>query len=164
MNLQTADLLDQHEDAARSGAIRVLAPILTHFGGRRHFAGPIATLRLFEDNSLVRKALETPGNGRVLVVDGAGSLRCALVGDQLARLAVTRAWSGIVVHGCIRDSHAIGAMDIGVMALATHPLKSVKRGAGEADVPVAFGGVVFNPGEWLCADHDGVIVAPSPLA
>jgi regulator of ribonuclease activity A len=164
MTFQTADLLDAHDGAVRDGTVRVLAPLFRSYGGRAAFAGEISTLKLFEDNSLVRKALETPGHGRVLVVDGGGSLRCALVGDQLAQLAVTSGWSGIVVYGCIRDSRAIGAMDIGVVALGTHPLKTVKRNVGEIDVPVSFGGITFRPGEWLCCDEDGVIVAPSPLA
>lgn len=158
MDFQTADLCDQHE-----GKVRVLAPMFRSYGGRRAFHGAIATLKLFEDNSLVRKALESPGNGRVLVVDGGGSLRCALVGDQLAQLGVKNGWAGIVVWGCIRDSRAIGQMDIGVFALATHPQKSVKRGAGEADLPVSFGGVNFLPGHHLYADEDGVIVAESAL-
>jgi regulator of ribonuclease activity A len=158
MEIQTADRCDQHE-----GKVRVVAPMFRSYGGRRAFHGAIATLKLFEDNSLVRKALESPGNGRVLVVDGGGSLRCALVGDQLARLGVKNGWAGIVVWGCIRDSRAIGQMDIGVFALATHPQKSVKRGAGEADLPVAFGGVTFVPGHHLYADEDGVIVAESAL-
>jgi regulator of ribonuclease activity A len=158
MDFQTADLCDQHE-----GKVRVLAPMFRSYGGRRAFHGAIATLKLFEDNSLVRKALESPGNGRVLVVDGGGSLRCALVGDQLAQLGVKNGWAGIVVWGCIRDSRAIGQMDIGVFALATHPQKSVKRGAGEADLPVSFGGVNFFPGHHLYADEDGVIVAESAL-
>ena len=145
------------------GSLRVLEPLLGSYGGRPAFHGAIATLKLFEDNSLVRKALESPGNGRVLVVDGGGSLRCALVGDQLAQLGVKNGWAGIVVWGCIRDSRAIGQMDIGVFALATHPQKSVKRGAGEADVPVSFGGVNFLPGQHLYADEDGVIVAESAL-
>ncbi len=164
MSLHTADLLDRHDDAVRAGRIRVVTPMFRHFGGRRSIAGPIATLRLFEDNSFVRSALENPGNGRVLVVDGGGSLRCALVGDQLAALAVSNGWGGILVYGCIRDSAAIAGMDIGVAALATHPLKSVKRNVGEAGVPVSFGGVAFAPDEWLYADEDGIIVASTPLA
>jgi regulator of ribonuclease activity A len=158
MDFQTADLCDQHE-----GSVRAVAPMFRSYGGRRAFHGAVATLKLFEDNSLVRKALESPGNGRVLVVDGGGSLRCALVGDQLARLGVKNGWAGIVVWGCIRDSRAIGEMDIGVLALATHPQKSVKRGAGEADLPVSFGGVNFLPGQHLYADEDGVIVAEAAL-
>ena len=119
---------------------------------------------MFEDNSFVRKALEEPGNGRVLVIDGGGSLRRALVGDQLAALGVRNGWNGIVVYGCIRDAAAIGAMDIGVLALATHPQKTDKKNVGEADVPLTFGGVTLHPGEWLCADADGVLVSTQMLA
>ena len=164
MTDQTADLLDANEEAVRAGTIRVVAPMFRHFGGRTAFAGTIATLKLFEDNSLVRKALEGPGEGRVLVIDGGGSLRCALVGDQLAQLGARNGWSGIVVYGCIRDAKAIAEMDIGVMALATHPLKTVKKNVGETNVAVTFGGVTFAPGEWLGADEDGIIVAPARLA
>lgn len=158
MTFQTADLCDAHE-----GAVRIVAPMLRSFGGRRAFSGPIATLKIFEDNSLVRTAFEQSGQGRVLVIDGGGSLRCAVVGDQLALLAVKNGWSGIIVYGCIRDSRPIAAMDLGVFASATHPLKTVKRGVGEADVPVTFGGVTFRPGDYVYADEDGVIVSEAPL-
>ena len=163
MNVQTADLCDQHESKLRDGSLRVATPLFHTYGGRRRFHGPIATLKLFEDNSLVRSALESAGGGRVLVVDGGGSLRCALVGDQLAQLGVKNGWAGILVNGCIRDSRAIGEMDIGVLALATHPQKSVKKGIGEADVAVTFAGISFRPGEYLYADDDGVIVAQDAL-
>jgi regulator of ribonuclease activity A len=163
MSLATADLCDRHEDQLRSGTLRVVAPMFGSYGGRPSFHGPITTLKLFEDNSFVRKALEQPGNGRVLVIDGGGSLRRALVGDQLAALGVKNGWAGIVVYGCIRDSAAIGAMDIGVFALGTHPQKTDKKNIGEIDVAVTFGGVTFRPGEWLYADSDGVLVADKPL-
>ncbi len=163
MTIQTADLLDANEAHIQAGALQVVAPMFRSYGGRAAFDGPISTLKLFEDNSLVRAALAQPGSGRVLVIDG-GSLRCALVGDQLAELAVKNGWSGIVVYGCIRDSHAIGAMDIGVFALATHPLKSIKKNVGEADIVVTFGGVSFVPGHYLYADADGVIVSREKLA
>jgi regulator of ribonuclease activity A len=163
MDYQTADLCDKHEERVRSGELRVLEPMLNSYGGREAFHGRIATLKLFEDNSLVRKALEAPGEGRVLVVDGGGSQRCALVGDQLAALGVKNGWAGIVVYGCIRDSVAIGEMDIGVLALDTHPLKSIKRNVGEADIPVAFAGAGFIPGHYLYADADGVLVSPTAL-
>lgn len=162
-DFQTADLLDQNEVAAHAGRVRVVEPMFRHYGGRRRFCGTISTLKVFEDNSLVRKALETAGNGRVLVIDGGGSKRCALVGDQLAQLGVKNGWAGIVVFGCIRDSAAMAGMDIGLRALDTHPLKSIKKGAGDADIPVSFGGVSFAPGEQLYADEDGIVVAPAPL-
>lgn len=158
-DFQTADLCDAHPDA-----VQVVTPSLFRgFGGRGAFAGPIATLKLFEDNGLVRQALEEPGAGRVLVIDGGGSLRCALVGDQLAALAVRNGWSGFIVWGCIRDSRAIGNMDIGAMALATHPCKTVKKNLGEAGVAVTFCGATFRPGEWVYADEDGILVSRLPL-
>lgn len=158
MEFLTTDLCDAHEDK-----VRVVEPMFNSFGGKPAFHGRIATLKLFEDNSLVRKAVESPGEGRVLVIDGGGSLRRALVGDQLAALAVKNGWSGIVVYGCIRDSRAIGEMDIGVFAIDTHPMKTVKKNIGEADIAVTFGGVSFVPGEWLYADEDGVIVSSETL-
>ncbi|ATE60755.1 ribonuclease E activity regulator RraA [Thauera sinica] len=158
MTIQTTDLCDANEDK-----VSVVSPMFRSFGGRTAFGGPIATLKLFEDNALVRKTLEGAGEGRVLVIDGGGSMRCALVGDQLAALGVENGWAGIVVYGCIRDAKAIGAMDIGVFALGTHPRKTVKRNTGEADIPVTFGGVTFVPGHHLYADEDGVIVSPTAL-
>lgn len=157
--LQTADLCDDNE-----GLVRVVTPMFRSFGGRLCFAGPIATLKVFEDNSLVRSTLETSGKNHVLVVDGGGSMRCALVGDQLALLAVNNGWAGVIVYGCIRDSKAISGMDIGLLALGTHPRKSVKKGIGESNLTVSFGGVDFVPGEHLYADPDGVIVSAQPLA
>lgn len=158
MNLLTTDLCDAHEDK-----VRVVEPMFASFGGHPAFHGRIATLKLFEDNSLVRKALESSGDGRVLVIDGGGSLRRALVGDQLAAQAVKNGWTGIVVYGCIRDSRAISEMDIGVLAIATHPMKTLKKSTGETDIPVTFGGVTFIPGEWLYADEDGVIVSTDAI-
>lgn len=163
MTFATADLCDGHEEQIRSGQLRVVTPMFRSFGGRPAFSGRIATLKLFEDNSFVRKALEAAGDGRVLVIDGGGSLRRAVVGDQLAALAVQNGWSGIVAYGCIRDADAIARMDIGVLALATHPQKTDKKNVGEADIAVTFGGVTFRPGEWLYADVDGVLVAADRL-
>ena len=158
MTYLTTDLCDDHEDT-----VRVVEPMFSSFGGRDSFHGKIATLKLFEDNTLVRKTLDSPGDGRVLVIDGGGSLRRALVGDQLAALAVINGWAGIVVYGCIRDSRAISEMDIGVFALDTHPMKTRKLNTGETELPVNFGGVTFTPGEWLYADDDGVIVSATAL-
>jgi regulator of ribonuclease activity A len=163
MSFATTDLCDQYEDELRTGAVRVVAPIFRSFGGRPAFHGSIATLKLFEDNSFVRKALEQPGTGRVLVIDGGGSLRRALVGDQLAAMGAKNGWAGMVVNGCIRDSAAIAAMDIGVLALATHPQKTDKKDVGETGIAVTFGGVTFRPGNHLYADGDGVIVASHDL-
>ena len=154
----TADLDDTHGEA-----LRVLAPMFRDFGGLQTFAGPVATLKVYEDNSLVRAALEEPGQGRVLVVDGGGSLRCALVGDNLAALGHKNGWAGIVVYGCIRDAVPIGAIAIGVKAIATNPRKSVKKGEGERDVTLRFADVMIAPGDYLYADVDGVVVADKKL-
>ena len=118
----TADLYDAHGEK-----LRVLAPIFRNYGGVLDFAGPIVTLKVYEDNSLVRAALEEPGEGRVLVVDGGGSLRCALVGDKLAELGHKNGWAGIVVYGCIRDSAPISSIAIGVKAIATNPRRASRR-------------------------------------
>lgn len=159
MSFKTADLCDRHE-----GRVSVVAPIFRAYGGTIAFSGAIATVKVFEDNVLVREALGREGRDRVLVVDGGGSLRCALVGDQLAAMGHRNGWAGIVVWGCIRDSQAISEMPIGIRALGTHPLRSVKQGAGHADVPVCFGDVRFVPGHHLYADEDGIVVAETALA
>jgi len=158
MSFMTTDLCDAFADR-----IAVVAPMLRHYGGAMHFAGPMATLKLFEDNALVRTALSQPGLGRVLVVDGGGSLRCALLGDQLGELAVKNGWAGVVVYGAVRDSAALGRLPLGVLALATHPMKSIKRGEGQQALALHFGGVRFEPGHWLYADEDGTIVTPQAL-
>jgi regulator of ribonuclease activity A len=162
MSFKTPDLCDQYE-ADLGKTVRVVAPMFQRYGGRTGFAGQIVTLKLFEDNSLVREAFAGDGKGKVLVVDGGGSLRCALVGDQLAILGNRNGWEGVVVYGCIRDSVDINGIDIGVRALNTHPQKTQKKGIGERDVAVTFGGVTFNPGEYLYADEDGILVADRPL-
>jgi regulator of ribonuclease activity A len=151
----TCDLCDAHE---RNPALRVLPPLFRAFGGASAFAGPAATLQCFEDNSTVRTALEEAGNGRVLVIDAGGSLRCALVGGNLAALGAKNGWAGIVIDGCVRDEAEMAALPIGVRALALHPLRSQKRGEGRRDVTVRLQGVVVEPGEWIVADADGVIV------
>lgn len=162
MTFKTPDLCDEFETELGK-SLFVVAPMFQRYGGRMAFAGEIVTLKLFEDNSLVREVLGEPGQGKVLVVDGGGSLRCALVGDQLAILAKKNGWEGIVVYGCIRDSGDINQLDIGVRALATHPQKSIKKGVGDKNVAVTFGGVTFNPGAYLYADEDGVLVSAKPL-
>ncbi|KAB7627646.1 ribonuclease E activity regulator RraA [Alkalilimnicola sp. S0819] len=159
MSLKTTDLCDEHSER-----LRIAAPMFITYGGRRLFNGPVSTVKVFEDNSLVRAALEEAGEGRVLVVDGGGSMRCALLGDQLAELGRKNDWAGVVVYGCIRDSEDIAGIDIGVKALNTHPLKSVKKGVGERDVPVSFAGITVRPGDYLYADDDGVVVAEGSLA
>jgi regulator of ribonuclease activity A len=163
MTFATTDLCDANEDKLADGRLAVLPPVFKSFGKRVQFAGPAATLRLFEDNTLVRATLETPGNGRVLVVDGGGSLRCALVGGNLGVLAEKNGWAGIVVNGCIRDSEEIDACDVGVRALALHPQKSRKTGSGESNVRVSIAGVAVAPGYWVYADADGVLIAQAEL-
>lgn len=153
----TADLSDAYPDAL------VADPIFTSFGGRVAFSGSIATVRCFEDNSLVRDAVHEPGEGRVLVVDGGGSLACALLGDRLAAMARDHGWAGVVVNGCVRDVRQLAETELGVKALAAHPRRSVKRGEGERDVEVTFAGVTFRTGAWLYADEDGMVVLPAPV-
>jgi len=163
MSFKTPDLLDKHEARIQDGRVRVVTPMFQSYGGRTGVREKIVTLKLFEDNSLVREALVEDGRGKVLVIDGGGSLRCALVGDQLAILAHRNTWEGIVVYGCIRDSDDISRIDLGLRALNTHPLKSIKKGIGERDVAVTFGGVTFRNGEWIYADNDGVVVSDQAL-
>ncbi|MBC3935503.1 ribonuclease E activity regulator RraA [Undibacterium sp. CY7W] len=161
--LLTCDLCDAHESLLAQGSLRVLPPVFLSFGAKTQFAGPAATLRLFEDNGMVRSTLETAGQGRVLVIDGGGSLRCALVGGNLAVLAEKNGWAGIIVHGCVRDTAEINACQIGVRALAAMPVRSVKKGGGEAEVTVTIAGVRIAPGQWIYADADGVLVADQAL-
>ncbi len=158
MPFATPDLCDEF-----GAEVRVAEPLFRDWGGVERFAGPIATLRVFEDNALVRQALEMLGGGRVLVVDGGGSLRTALVGGNLAALAHRNGWSGLVVYGCIRDATAIASTPVGVKALRAVPRRSARAGAGERGVPVAFAGVTFAPGAWLYADRDGIVVADRKL-
>jgi regulator of ribonuclease activity A len=152
------DLCDEHGDQ-----LQVLAPGFIEFGGASSFSGVVTTLRVHEDNALVRDVLTGAGRGRVLVVDGDGSLRCALVGGNLAKLAEQNQWSGIVVWGAIRDVLEIRQCRIGVRALAANPRKSQKSGAGQRDVPLQIAGVTVHPGDWHAADADGMILAPRPL-
>ena len=154
--MNTCDLCDRFEDR-----VRVLELPLRDYGGRTAFAGLVSTVKALEDNSLVREAVAETGEGRVLVIDGGGSLRRSMLGDMLAEMAVANGWSGVLVHGAIRDSAAIGKLDLGVKALATCPRKTDKLGQGLRDVPVAFGGLVITPGQWLAADGDGVVLMDS---
>ena len=156
--IATADLCDAHPDLVQIPELAWL-----HVGRRSSFCGPALTLALFEDNSLVRRSLEQPGRGRVLVVDGGGSMRRALVGDRLAQLAMEHQWAGVVVYGCIRDRAVIDTLEIGIKCLGTTPKKTEKRGEGRSGVPVTFGGARFETGHWVYADADGVLVAPHAL-
>lgn len=164
MSFATCDICDANEDKLAAGTLAVLPPVFKSFGKRPAFAGPARTLKVFEDNVLVRAALETPGEGHVLVVDGGGSLRCALVGGNLGVLAEKNGWAGILVNGCIRDSEEINGCDIGVRALATHPQRSIRKGVGDKDLQVTIAGVSVKPGDWIYADADGVLVSAAKLA
>ena len=158
----TCDLCDAHQ-ADTSGDFRVLPPVFRSFGGRLKFAGPVSTVKCFEDNSLVKAALDEPGHGRVLVVDGGASLRRALVGGNIGAAAVKNGWAGVVVDGCVRDVAELAACDVGIRALAAMPLPTFKRNQGERDVPVQVQGVRVRPGDWLYADEDGIVVAAAAL-
>lgn len=149
----TADLVDEIGDAVRSCDLQ-----FTQFGGRGHFAGPVSTVRCFQDNALLKSVLSEPGEGRVLVVDGGGSLHTALVGDVIADLARVNGWAGLILHGAVRDAATLRSLDIGIKALGTNPRKSSKTGSGERDVVVSMGGVKFAPGESAFSDEDGIVV------
>lgn len=157
MSFKTTDLSDAHP------TVQVGEPLLRHFGGVTSFSGPIVTLRVFEDNSLVRATLEEPGNGRVLVVDGDGSLRCALLGDKLAAIAARNGWAGVIIHGCVRDTAELRQISLGVLALAAHPRRSTKAGAGERGLTLHIAGLTLQPGYHLYADEDGIVVAEEAL-
>jgi regulator of ribonuclease activity A len=152
MEQATADLWDERED------LQSCDTQFNSYGGRTAFSGRVRTVRCFEDNMLVKEMLARPGDGAVLVIDGGGSLRSALVGDQLAGAAMSNRWAGIVVYGAVRDSEALTGLDIGVLAIGTNPRRSSKAGQGSVDVSVQFGGATFVPGRRLWADPDGVLV------
>jgi regulator of ribonuclease activity A len=154
--IPTADLVDKY-----GAELRVCDVQFRQFGGRRMFAGPVRTASCHQDNGLLRDLVQTPGGGAVLVVDGAGSLHTALVGDVIAGYAQRSGWAGLVVHGAVRDAVALAGIDLGIKALGTNPRKSGKTGAGAIDVPVTFGGVTFQPGDMLHADDDGIVLLPS---
>lgn len=157
-NIKTTDICDEF-----TAGVQVCEPMFRSFGGVTGFHGPISTVRVFEDNVLVREALEDLPPGRVLVVDGGGSRRCALVGDKLAEIAASRGLAGIIVNGCVRDSRELSGIDVGVLALAAYPLRSRKDGEGGRDVTVRFGGVTWTPDHYVYADEDGIVVAAERL-
>jgi regulator of ribonuclease activity A len=158
MSTATTDLSDAHPEA------QVCEPIFRDFGGRRAFHGPIKTLKIFEDNALLRATLETLGEGRVLVVDAGGSRRCAVLGGNLGALAVRNNWAGVVVFGYVRDSEELASQAVGIRALGVHPRKSEKGlHSAHADRVVSFAGVSFKPGAWLYADADGIVVSDNQL-
>lgn len=162
-SLVTSDLCDAHKSDPGAG-LRVLPPVFRDFGGRSRFAGVVSTVKCFEDNSFVKAALEEPGEGRVLLVDGGASLRRALVGGNIAAAATKNGWAGIVVDGCVRDSRELAACDIGIRALALSPMPTDRRQQGQRDVALQIHGVFVLPGEWLVADEDGIVVVPNPAA
>ena len=159
----TTDLCDANEPKLGDGSLRVLAATFLCYGEQTKFTGPVKTLRVFEDNALVRSAVESAGRGQVLIVDGGASLRCALLGGNLGKLAEENGWAGVVLNAPIRDADEIDACAIGVRALGTCPVKSKKTGAGNFDVPLAFGGVTIKPGDWCYADRDGVLFSDLEL-
>lgn len=159
----TCDLCDEHKNDT-DGAFRVLPPLFKDYGARIKFAGPVSTVKCFEDNTLVKAAVDSPGQGRVLVVDGGGSLRRALVGGNLGKAAARNGWAGVVVYGCVRDSAELAACDVGIRALALMPLPTEKRNEGQTDVAVQIEGVWIRPGDWLYADEDGIVVMDKPAA
>ncbi len=164
MTFATTDLCDDHAALLDDGRLAVLPPVFQRFGKHLSFCGRATTLKVFEDNALVRSTLEAPGNGNVLVIDGGGSMRRALVGGQLGVLAQNNGWAGIIVNGCVRDSEELDACQIGIRALGVHPQKSAKKGVGERNERVCIAGVAVNPGDWIYVDADGVLVAQEKLA
>lgn len=158
MSFVTCDLCDDHPDD-----VRVCEPMFGSFGGREAFGGEIVTVKCHEDNSRVKELLATPGKGKVLVVDGGGSLRCALMGDMIGESAVQNGWEGVIIYGCVRDVDALAELDLGVHAVAAIPLKSMRKGVGETGLAITFGGVTFVQGQYVYADNNGVIVSAKKL-
>lgn len=158
MTFTTPDICDDFLDQ-----LKVLEPLFTDFGGKEKFYGEIVTIKCFEDNSLVKQTLGTAGDGKVLVVDGGGSLRCALLGDLLGAMAVQNGWQGALINGCVRDVEILKGMDFGVRALNCLPLKSKKRNEGQLNVALRFAGVSIKPGQYLYADENGIVVAGEKL-
>jgi regulator of ribonuclease activity A len=159
----TCDLCDVHKGDT-DGAFRVLPPVFRDFGKRLKFSGRVSTVKCFEDNSLVKAAVDSPGLGRVLVVDGGGSLRRALLGGNLGAAAAKNGWAGVVVDGCVRDVAELAQCDTGIRALAAMPLPTEKRNEGQRDVPVLIQGVWIRPGDQLLADADGIVVLDAAAA
>lgn len=158
MEFKTTDLCDQYGDI-----LCVMQDDLRSFGGNRRFHGPIATVRVYEDNVLVRQALETVPAGTILVVDGGGSRHCALLGDQLAEIAVVRGLAGVIINGCVRDAATLATMPVGILALGTNPLRSNKQGQGGQNITLGFAGMIWTPGAYGYVDEDGVVLAPHAL-
>ena len=157
MQYVTPDLCDAYPN------VDVAEPMFASFGGRDSFGGEIVTVKCHEDNSVVKAQVDQPGHGKVMVVDGGGSLRRALLGDMLAEKAAKNGWEGIIVYGCVRDVDVLAQTDLGIQALASHPMKTDKRDIGDLNVVVSFAGVTFRPGEFVYADNNGIIVSPTAL-
>lgn len=160
MDIKTSDLYDAHGESMKIAD----SNSFKSYGMKKSFSGMIVTVNCFEDNPLVKKTLEESGMGKVLVVDGGASMRCALLGDMLGEIAVKNNWNGIIINGCIRDSTELKNLNIGIRALGTNPRKSVKTGKGEVGVPVEFAGIKFTPGEYVYCDEDGIVISESNLA
>ncbi len=158
----TCDLCDAHK-GNDTGAFRVLPPVFRDFGALTRFAGPVVTVKCFEDNTPVKRALEGPGEGRVLVVDGGASLRRALVGGNIGAAAARNGWAGVVIDGCVRDVAELRACQVGIRALAAMPLPTERKADGLRDAVVQIQGVWVRPGDWLYADEDGIVVSATPL-
>jgi len=163
MSFSTGDLCDAHEEQLANGSLRVLPPGFHSFGKVSSFAGPARTLKVFEDNALVRSTLETPGDKHVLVVDGGGGMRSALVGGNLGALAEKNGWAGVLVYGVVRDTVELQACNVGIFALGTIPRRSARKGVGDKDSAVTIAGVIVHPGDWIYADVDGVLIAREKL-
>jgi regulator of ribonuclease activity A len=159
----STDLCDTHEDLLASGQLRVLPPIFQNYGGAEQMSGSVVTLKCFEDNALVRAMLETPGEDRVLVIDGGGSDRCALIGGNLAALAERNRWSGLVINGCVRDVAELIDAQVGVWAMSVHPRRSSQQGQGLRNVTLDMAGVMVREGDWCFADADGILICDKPL-
>lgn len=157
-NFKTADLYDEH-----TNDVQVCQLDFCSFGEKKRFSGKIETVKVFEDNVLFKEALETVPEGSVIVVDGGGSRNCALMGDRLASIAISRGLAGVIINGCVRDAAELGEMDIGVLALGTTPQRSKKNGIGERNVSFIFGDVEWRPGDYVYVDEDGVILAEEKL-
>lgn len=159
----TCDFCDGHKSHASQADFRVLPPIFHTYGARLSFFGPVQTVQCFEDNTPVKAAVESPGHGAVLVVDGGGSLRRALLGGDLAAAAARNGWAGLVIHGAVRDVQELRTTDIGIRALGLIPMPTVRRTPGVSQQPVVIAGVRLTPGDWLYADEDGIVVHTEPL-
>ena len=163
LSFAVCDLCDVHKNDV-SGQFRVLPPVFKDFGSIQKFSGPVVTVKCFEDNSFVKAAVDSPGEGRVLVVDGGSSLRHALLGGNLGAAAAKNGWSGVVIDGCVRDVAELAQCSTGIRALAAMPLPTEKRQEGQRDISVRIQGVLIHPGDWLYADEDGMVVMPAPCA